>query len=520
MTQGQTIPSKISAQNKVFVSLRKLTRGSSTRVLGLVLSVLVGFFLTPFTVHHLGVVNYGIWALSYAFIGYYSVLDLGLSGAIFTHMSQALGADNKQEANRIYNTGLASFAAIGGVLLLLTLALTAGFWFSGHPFGHTLAAVILIAGFHTSISFPMRTPFGVLNAGSHFDITAGLSIFTLILRTIMTVAILLHGYGVVMMAFGNLIAGIPGYIVVLVAVRRTYPFVRFFDRSAIQKSVSKKLLRFGVPVIIGQVADRIRFQTDAIVVSMFIGVAAVAHYNIASTLVLYYIDGIFAIVGVLTPLLTMQDGARDQVGLRKTFFSGSELAIGCAGFGAFGLIALGHPFIERWMGPSFLDAYPVLVVLVLASLFDLMHSTSVMTFYATMHQNVYATLNSTEAIINLVLSLLLVRRFGIIGVAMGTLIPSFLIRTFVQPFVLQHYVGISVRDYVRVTGRAFLAMLVFLVAPCFLALRLANPQFASILLVAVGSAILFAVPYWGFVMHATKKRLVIYAPSEVVTAEM
>lgn len=495
-----------TAKKRVFVSAKKLAQGSGSRVVRLIIGAAIGFLLTPFMIHRLGAVNYGLWALAFAFIGYYSLLDLGLSTALFTHMSQALGADDKEEANRIYNTGMAAFAWIGCVVLLLTLIFSVGSWFSKSSHGHVLAIVLFVCGIQTAISFPMRAPFGALNAGSHFDITAWLSIFGLILRSLATVLVLLQGHGVIWVAVANLLANIPLYIVALIAAKRAYPFLRLFDRGAVNRAVSKKLLRFGAPVIIGQLADRVRLQSDAIVVSMFLGVAAVAHYNVASTFVLYYVDGILAIIGVFTPLLTMQDSARDHEGLRRTFFTSTQLAIGSAGFVAFGLITLGHPFIQRWMGREYLDAYPVLVVLALAALFDLMHSTAAASFYATMHQNVYAVLNGSEAVLNLVLSVILAPRYGMIGVAFGTLIPSFLIRTFVQPLVLERYVGISVREYASVTGRAFFAALLFLVAPAFLALRLAKPQYSNILLASVGSAILFAVPYWGFILRTTGKR--------------
>ncbi|HEX4020253.1 MAG TPA: polysaccharide biosynthesis C-terminal domain-containing protein [Acidobacteriaceae bacterium] len=495
-----------TAKKRVFVSARKLAQGSGSRVVRLIIGAVIGFLLTPFMIHRLGAVNYGLWALAFAFIGYYSLLDLGLSTALFTHMSQALGADDKEEANRIYNTGMAAYAWIGCVVLLLTLIFSLGSWFSKSSHGHVLAIVLFICGVQTAISFPMRAPFGALNAGSHFDITAWLSIFGLILRSLATVIVLLQGRGVIWLAAANLLANIPLYIVALIAAKWAYPFLRLFDRRAVNRAVSKKLLYFGAPVIIGQLADRVRLQSDAIVVSMFLGIAAVAHYNVASTFVLYYVDGIMAIIGVFTPLLTMQDSTCDREGLRKTFFTSTQLAIGSAGFVAFGLIALGHPFIERWMGREYLDAYPVLVVLALATLFDMMHATASASFYATMHQNVYAVLNGTEAVLNLALSISLAPHYGMIGVAFGTLIPSFLIRTFVQPLVLERYVGISVREYANVTGRAFLAALLFLVAPAFLSLRLAKPQYSNILLAAVCSAILFAIPYWGFILRTAGKR--------------
>lgn len=59
-------------------SLRKLALGSSLRVFHLALLTCIGFVLTPFTIHWLGEEQYGIWALASAFIGYYSLLDLGL----------------------------------------------------------------------------------------------------------------------------------------------------------------------------------------------------------------------------------------------------------------------------------------------------------------------------------------------------------------------------------------------------------------------------------------------------------
>ncbi|MGB8478087.1 MAG: hypothetical protein WCE63_04500 [Acidobacteriaceae bacterium] len=79
-------------EHRKHFSLKKLVRGSSSRVLRMVILALIGFFLMPFTVHKLGPEQYGIWAIAMAFIGYYSFLDLGLSGAVFTHMAYAFGA--------------------------------------------------------------------------------------------------------------------------------------------------------------------------------------------------------------------------------------------------------------------------------------------------------------------------------------------------------------------------------------------------------------------------------------------
>ena len=99
------VASVSTQEHRKMYSLKKLARGSSSRVLRMVLLAIIGFFLMPFTIHKLGPEQYGIWVTAMAFLGYYSFLDLGLSGAVFTHMAYALGREDHEEARDIYGAG-------------------------------------------------------------------------------------------------------------------------------------------------------------------------------------------------------------------------------------------------------------------------------------------------------------------------------------------------------------------------------------------------------------------------------
>ena len=477
-------------------SLRKLALGSSVRVIHLLLLTGIGFFLTPFTIHWLGAEQYGIWALAGAFVGYYSLLDLGLSGAVFTHMSHAIGAEDYESGTKIYSTGLSIFSLLGGVLVVATLVIAASVLFLHPSHGITLAIVILVVGFQTAVSFPMRAPFGVLNAGSHFETTTLVLISSAVLRAIGTVLVLKAGKGVVGLAAVNLLSWVPGYTFVCLAVHWRYPFIRAKALGKWHRDTAHKLFSFGVPVLVGQVADRIRLQSDAVVVSLFLGLSAVTHYNIATTLVCYYMDGIVAIIGVLTPVLSMQMSARDLVGMRTSILTGTRLAICAGGFAGFGLIVWGKVFITRWMGKAYIDAYPVLVVLAVAMFLDLWQSTSVNALYATMHQKTYAKINISEAVANLALSLILASRLGMLGVALGTLIPSVVVRGFVQPWVIERKLGISARGYYAMSLRAMARTAACLLIPFLITLRFLRPGYPSLLLTGTLSLAAFVVPIW------------------------
>ena len=490
---ASTVP---KLEHRKHFSLKKLVRGSGSRVLRMVLLALIGFFLMPFTVHKLGSEQYGIWAIAMAFIGYYSFLDLGLSGAVFTHMAYAFGLEDHEEARNIYGAATRIFAAVGLALLAVTLVLAGGVYFLHYAHSRQLAIVFLIVGISTAFSFSMRVPFGTLNAGQHFDITAWVLILTGMLRAIGTVLLLNAHYGVIALAWLSVLTAIPANVIILWTVHHQYPFLKIFSWPRWNRSTSRKLFSFGGPVLIGQIADRIRFQTDTLTVSFFIGLTAVTHYSVGSTLVIYYMDAIDAIVGVMMPLLSMQKSVSDHAGFERSYFSGTRVALASSAFIAFGMIAWSRDFVSLWMGSAFTDVYPIIVILSIAVFLETSQATSVNALYASLHQKAYAALNISEALSNIVLSVLLARPYGMIGVALGTLIPSIVFRGIVQPIVVQRVLDIKIRDTAMVYLRTGFRCAAFLALPWLITHSLLRPTYFRLIAVGVLSAMAYAIPVW------------------------
>ena len=483
-------------ENRKHYSLKKLAQGSGSRVLRMVTMAIIGFFIMPFTVHKLGAQQYGIWAIAMTFIGYYSFLDLGLSGAVFTHMAYAFGREDHEEARNIYGAALRIFGGVALALTAATFLLAGGVYFLHYDHSRELAIVLLIVGLSTASSFGMRVPFGTLNAGQHFDVTAGVLIVSAILRAIGTVVVLNAHYGVIALAWLTVFTAIPANVLVLWKVHHEFPFLKIFSWPRWNHDTSKKLFKFGAPVLLGQIADRIRFQTDTLTVSFFIGLTAVTHYSIGSTLVLYYVDAIDAIVGVLMPVLSMQKSVSDHSGFQRSFFSGTRVALASSAFILFGMIAWSKDFVSLWMGPSFTDVYPVIVILSIAIFLDSSQSTSVNALYASLHQKAYAVLNISEALCNLALSLLLARPYGMIGVAIGTLIPSVVFRGIVQPIVVQRILNIKIRDTALVYLRTGFRCAAFLILPWLITHFLLRPSYFRLITVGILSVITYAIPMW------------------------
>lgn len=490
---ASTVPTQ---EDRKHFSLKKLVRGSGSRVLRMVSLAIIGFFIMPFTVHKLGAEQYGIWAIAMTFIGYYSFLDLGLSGAVFTHMAYAFGREDHEEARNIYGAAVLIFGAVALILLAATFLLAAGVYFLHYSHSHELAIVLLIIGLGTASGFGMRVPFGTLNAGQHFDVTAWVLILSAVLRAIGTVVVLNAHYGVIALAWLSLFTALPANAIVIWKVHREFPFLKIFNWPRWNRNTARKLFSFGGAVLIGQIADRIRFQTDTLTVSFFVGLTAVTHYSIGTTLVMYYMDGIDAIVGVLMPVLSMQKSVSDNGGFERSFFSGTRLALVSSAFILFGMIAWSRDFVTLWMGAAFTDIYPVIIVLSVAVFVETSQATSVNALYASLHQKAYAALNISEAVVNLVLSLLLARPYGMLGVAVGTLIPSVIFRGIIQPIVVERVLHISVRATALVYLRTGLRCAACLVLPLLITHFWMRPSYPHLLFVAFLSAVAYVLPVW------------------------
>ena len=445
--------SLVMKTRQIMKSGNKLLSGSVLRMGNLVASALVGLFLLPFIVHHLGDRLYGFWSLAAAFIGYYGLLDLGLTSAISQYLCIAIGRNDPAESQKVFNTALRIQSFIGGLALLATglLALCAPLFCRTPEDAALFWKVITILGVNAAIGFPARVYGGILEAELRFDIQSGLTLFSLVLRTGFTVWAILAGGGLLALAWMTLLSSLPAIPVQIWIAKRQAPWARI-DVLPLEWARAKSLFSYSAYTAVTMLADTLRFQIDPLVISAFIGLAAVTHYRVATIFTSYFINAMLSTGGIFQPVLSQLHGAEDRRTLEKVFFFATKVSLCISVFISLSLISWGKPFISRWMGPNYRDAYWPMVVLSLAVLLDVCQGPSVSLLYATFNHRFYTYVNAAEGILNLLVSLLLVRSLGILGVALGTLIAAFVIRIVVQPFYVCRVSKLHYRDYMKFLG--------------------------------------------------------------------
>jgi O-antigen/teichoic acid export membrane protein len=489
------------------VNVRKLLLASTLRVNTFVVAVVVALFLMPFVVHRLGDRAYGLWLLLGTFVGYCGLLDLGLSGAVTRYAAAALGRDDRAECNRVFNTALFLYGCLGAIALIAcgAIALVASALYADVQDRAVFRTVVLILGAHLAVSLPERTWAGLLAAHLRYDILTLTDLLSILLRALLTVAVLTAGYGLVAMAWVALATELVEFGLYFLTIRRVAPYVHVRWRY-VCPGMTRQLASFSGVSFIIRVADILRSNLDSLVISAMVAVEAVTHYNIAFRLTRYFADFMVAVMGILQPVFSRQDGARDRHGLRSTLFFATKVSAAASSFVGFGLITFGRPFIERWMGRGYEDAYPPLVALTVGCMVALWQVPSINLLYGTSNHKYYAISNMTEGVLNLILSLALVRPYGILGVALGTCIPMVLVKLLLQPLFVCRVLAIPVRRYLGWLATCLLRVAASLLAPAALAAVLPYPpDFRSLLAEAAACAALFVFGAWFIVLSSAER---------------
>ncbi len=427
----------------------QILKNVSSSWLSLGVNVVTGFILSPFIVHHLGDEAFGLWILIFSVTGYYGLFDLGIRSSIVRYVAKYSATGEYDELNLLLNTAMFSYSAIGAVAMSITLvaAYFVNSIFKIEPeFVTTARWLLMMVGASVSLGFPLGVFSGILEGLQRFYVLHFTNIASTILRTVLIVIALQHGGGLLSVAFITVVLPLINQMVnATVAFRhlklRINPqFVNWTSLKLIAGYSGTTFL-----IIVG---GRLRFKTDAMVIGTFVGASAITFFTIGSRLVDYSSEVVSSLAQIFIPMSSQSQAKGDLDGLRKILVVGNRA---CA-FIIFPITAvltlLGKSVIEAWMGAKYVaQSYPVLLVLLYPTTLMLAQSASGRTLWGMAKHRTWAFVVLAEGVSNLILSIILVRRYGILGDAIGTAIPLACSMIFFLPRHLCQLLGIKLRTY-------------------------------------------------------------------------
>ena len=442
--------------------------GSSWFALGI--NVLVGIFLSPYILHRLGDEAFGLWVLIFSVTGYYGLFDLGIRSSIIRYVAKYSATDDYFELNRLVNTAILSYSCIGLVVMAITFA--ASFYVGSifripAEFLATARLLFLLVGSAVALGFPLGVFGGILEGLQRFYLLNSTSIGSTLIRAVLIVIALRHGKGLLTVALVTVSLPIVSGLVNATIVFFISPIrlgIRYFDRSSL-----RRMANYGGTTFIIIVATKLRFKSDAVVIGTFLSSAAITYFTIGSRLVDYASEVVSSMAQIFVPMSSRSEATGDMHSLRKMFVAGNR-ACALIIFPIAAILAiLGKSVIEAWVGARYVAvSYPVLLILLVPSTLMLAQSASGRILFGMAKHRTWAWVVLGEGVSNLILSIALVRHFGIIGDAVGTALPLLFTQLFFLPHHLCRLLKIHLSSYLRHAFSLPLALTAPLVATLIL----------------------------------------------------
>lgn len=391
---------------------------------GLAINIAVGFFLSPFILHHLGDEAYGLWVLIFSLTGYYGIFDFGIRSSLVRYVSKFEATGDKDQLARLVNTTLFTYSCLGLFLLLLTILGTSyvdRLFAIAPAFLRDARVLFLMVGTSLALGFPLGISGGILEGLQRFYLMNWTNIVSTLMRALLIIFALKHGFGLLTVALITvslplIMSTLRGVIAQrLLAIRYGWKYV---DRASLRQVAS-----YGGVTFMIIVAGRLRFKSDAVVIGTFLSATAITYFYIGARLVDYGAEVVNSLAQIFTPMSSQFHAIGDHERLRKIFIAGNRACAFVMFPISVSLMVMGKSVIEAWMGPRYISSYTVLLIILIPTTLYYAQTGSNRILFGTSQHKALAYIALIEGIANVILSIVLVKPFGIVGDAIGTAIP-------------------------------------------------------------------------------------------------
>jgi len=431
--------------------MNQVLKNSFSNWAGYITNVCIVFFLTPFIIHTLGKESYGLWILLISLTGYLSILDFGMRTSIGKYVAEFHTLKDFTNLNNFLNTALTSLTLV--MLGILILGFIFIYFFldtfnlPAHLFeeAHLIAYIIVI---NVAVGVPLSIPVGILTGLQRYDILNVVTIVINVVKAISIVYFLNIGYSLMALVILTVSYSLIQYIANAIAAFRIFHSYKikliYFNRSHFHKATS-----YGMASFVIKIADRIIFYTDTILIGKLLSTALISIYAPAESLIAYLRSMIISLITTLIPTVSSLESKNDYVSIRKIALTSTRY-IGLIIFPiTFGVFLLADDFIRLWLGPDFGETAIIMKILIIPQTLGLVQYGPEIILYGLNKHRSLAYLMTIIALTNVIFSLILVKYFGIYGIALGTALPLSLGQTIVTPLLAKKHFGLNIGLYLR-----------------------------------------------------------------------
>jgi O-antigen/teichoic acid export membrane protein len=485
-----------------------VARNVSTRYLVIGVDAILGLLVLPLNVGYFGQTEWGLWMLTASVTTYFSVLDLGYGSSLTRFVAHYRAKRDAQSLNEVLSTTALLFAGIGLIAcsIFAIVAFNFGSLFNVTPEQtQTGKALLIITGLYVAVGFPFSVFGGVMNGFQRYDLNSLVGVATSVLVAVVNVAMVLSGRSLVELVAATTSIRTIAYLFYRRNAYRVFPALSLRP-ALVRKSRLREVTGFSLYIAMIDWSNKLSFGLDAMIIGAFLSPAAVALWMVAKRLTEFLQRVTNPFGAVLFPMVVDSEASRNPQRLRAVFLEGTRWSLVTAVPLVVAMLLLTKPLIRSWVGEGFEASVPIAQILALVVGTRVAMSTAMTVLKGAGQHRLLAWSSLVAALTNLTLSLLWIRRFALVGQAMGTLIPLLAVSAIVFWPSACRRVGIGVASAFR---QAIWPTLwpVFVMAPVVIGVRDVLPSnLLSVAIAGVLGGLAYAATFLLFAVTREQRR--------------
>jgi len=420
---------------------KKSLRNISYALVGQALGLIISFISRTLFIKYLNAEYLGIEGLFTNILSIMSLAELGIGTAIIYALYIPLAEKDTLKVKALMNLFRKAYILIGTTVFVLGLSITPflNYIIKDQPEIEYLSLLYILFVINSASSYFFSYKRSLIIADQKQFIITIFHYSSLILLNIAQIIILIFTQSYLLFLIIRLIFNLVTNIGISITADKLYPFIKGKNRERLDKSTKNSILKNIKALFIHKVGGVLVISTDNILISTFIGIVSVGIYSNY----LLIISTLNAVVGQIYSAITSSIGNLAAVE-KKEIIKDRYLSINFAnawifGFSSICLFILLEPFITYWLGSNYLFPTSIVWVIIVNFYLGGMRNSS-LTFRNALGLFWYDRYKPIfEVVINLIVSIVLVKYFGIFGIFLGTTVSTLLTSFWVEPYILFKY---------------------------------------------------------------------------------
>ncbi len=334
------------------INIKTLGRSAITSGLAQLWRIASRLILTPLIISSIGMEGYGVWTLVFSVAAYVQMTNASFGLAYTKFTAECVRHRRYDELSHIIGSGMTGVGSIAVLGLLLA-------WLFGEPVMAWLEvpeamvpdaalALVMVLGVLV-VRMTVGCTMEILAGLQRIDLTHRLNAFSYLLEFLVSVPLLIAGYGIVGLAAGHALGQVLINIIAYWMVRKRLPQVHI-SPLYLSREGMRKVLSVGGRFQLLWAVNTVASQSAKIILSKLVGVEWVGIYELAEKLIGLAKTASEAVIAPLMPAFASLRAGGDKLKERILFIKSSKTDVLMGGL-SFTFIALfANRVLLMWTG--------------------------------------------------------------------------------------------------------------------------------------------------------------------------